>query len=86
MDRAAGASKAKRAERLGTGPGQREYAPIRYTDFERASVSPNEVLSVRYDSRSNLMARGVIAKPRPIRPYWPEPHPFPGPFVPDPRG
>ncbi len=85
-DRAVGATMAKKAERLGTGHGQREYAPITYTDFERASSAPTEVLSVRYDSRPNLVARGVINKPRPIRPYWPEPQPFPGPFVPDPQG
>ena len=76
----------RKSERLGTGHGEREYAPTRYTDFERASTSPSEVLSVRYDSRPNLMARGVIPKPRPPRPYWPEPQPFPGQFVPDPQG
>lgn len=76
----------RKSERLGTGHGEREYAPTRYTNFERASDSPSEVLSLRYDSRPNLMARGVIPKPRPIRPYWPEPQPFPGPFVPDPQG
>lgn len=85
-DRAVGATMAKKAERLGTGHGEREYAPTRYTDFERAASTPNEVLSVRYDSRANLVARGVIPRPRPIRPYWPEPQPFPGTFVPDPRG
>lgn len=85
-DRATGMAMAKKAERLGTGHGQREYAPTRYTDFERASRSPAEMLSVRYDSRPNLIARGVIPKPRPVRPYWPEPQPFPGTFVPDPRG
>ena len=76
----------RKAERLGTGHGPREYAPTRYTNFERASDAPSEVLSVRYDSRPNLMARGVIPKPRPPRPYWPEPQPFPGQFVPDPQG
>lgn len=86
MDRAPGMAKAKRAERLGTGHGEREYAPISYTDFERASQAPTEVISLRYDSRPNLLARGVIAKPRPIRPYWPAPQPFPGQFVPDPQG
>jgi len=75
-----------KATRLGTGHGEREYAPTRYTDFTRDSSQPAEVLSVRYDSRPNLMARGVIPKPHPIRPYWPEPRPFPGQFVPDPRG
>lgn len=85
-DRAAGAAMAKKAERLGTGHGEREYAPISHTDFERASSAPNEVLSVRYDSRPNLMARGIIPRPRPVSPYWPEPQPFPGAFVPDPQG
>ncbi len=85
-DRAASAPMARKAERLGTGHGQREYAPIRHTDFERASASPAEVLSVRYDSRPNLMARGILPKPRPVRPYWPAPQPFPGQFVPDPQG
>jgi hypothetical protein len=83
---AAGPQAMRKAERLGTGHGEREYAPTRYTDFERASLSPAEVLSVRYDSKPNLMARGVIPKPRPLRPYWPEPQPFPGQFVPDPQG
>jgi len=76
----------RKSERLGTGHGEREYAPTRYTEFERASASPSEVLGIRYDSRPNLMARGVIPRPRPVRPYWPEPQPFPGQFVPDPQG
>lgn len=76
----------RKSERLGTGHGEREYAPTRYTEFERASAGPAEVLSVRYDSRPNLMARGVIPKLRPVRPHWPEPQPFPGQFVPDPQG
>ncbi len=78
------AAKALReADRLGTGHGEREYAPTEYTGFERASSSPAEVLSLRYDSRDNLAARGIIPRPYP---YWPEPRPFPGGFVPDPRG
>ena len=78
------AAKAMRqAERLGTGHGEREYAPTRYTAFERAGSSPGEVLSLRYDSRDNLAARGIIPRPYP---YTPEPRPFPGGFVPDPRG
>ncbi len=75
----------RKAERLGTGHGEREYAPTRYTRFERAGAAPDEVVSLRYDSRDNLAARGVIPQPRP---HWPqpEPQPFPGWFVPDPRG
>lgn len=76
--------KAKReSDRLGTGHGEREYAPTRYTEFERASSRPSQTISVRYDSRTNLVQSGVIPVPRP-RP--PEPNPFPGHFVPDPRG
>jgi hypothetical protein len=43
----------------------------------------NEVVSLRYDSHANLVARGVIPDYR-SRPY--EPRPFPGGIVPDPRG
>lgn len=73
----------RQAERLGTGHGEREHAPTRYTAFERATTSPAEVLSLRYDSRDNLAARGILPRPQPA---WPEPRPFPGGFVPDPRG
>ena len=78
------AAKAMRqAERLGTGHGEREYAPTQYTAFERAASSPAEVLSLRYDSRDSLAARGILPRPTP---FVPEPRPFPGGFVPDPRG
>jgi hypothetical protein len=80
---ALGAAKDKReADRLGTGHGERENAPTQYTDFERAGSRPNEVVSVRYDSRPNLVRLGVIPVPRPP---LPAPNPFPGQFVPDPR-
>jgi hypothetical protein len=72
-----------RDERLGTGHGEREYAPISRTSFERASSHPAEVVQIRYDSHANLVAAGVIVPrgwPRP--PYGPDP--FPG-YVPDPR-
>ncbi|MCO5761897.1 MAG: hypothetical protein NHG36_10345 [Chromatiaceae bacterium] len=81
---AVGEAKAKReADRLGTGHGEREYAPTRYTDFERAGPSPNQIVSIRYDSRPNLVRLGVIPAPRP---RLPAPNPFPGQFVPDPQG
>lgn len=67
-----------RGERLGTGHGEREYAPITHTAFERASAQPAELLQLRYDSVANLVASGVIA-PRRL-----PPQPFPG-YVPDPR-
>ena len=70
-----------RDERLGTGHGEREYAPTTQTSFERASERPAEVVRVRYDRYENLLASGVIRAPR--VPMAPEA--FPG-FVPDPKG
>jgi hypothetical protein len=77
---AAKAEGALRDERLGTGHGEREYAPITHTAFERASDRPDEIVQLRYDSVENLIALGVL---RPTR--VPAPEPFPG-FVPDPKG
>ena len=70
-----------KAEKLGTGHGEREYAPTSQTTFERASRQPAEIVQVRYDSYANLVASGVIARPRPLPR---QADPFPG-FVPDPR-
>jgi hypothetical protein len=81
---AAGETKARapmRDERLGTGHGEREYAPTTQTIFERASERPNEVVRLRYDSYENLLASGVI-RPRRTQPV-PEPFPI---YVPDPKG
>lgn len=72
------------APRLGTGHGEREHSPTRLTDFERAGETPDEVLTIYYDSRANLVARGILRPPRVA-----DPQPFPGAlpgFVPDPRG
>jgi hypothetical protein len=66
--------------KLGTGHGEREYSPTTETRFDRASSSPAEIVQVRYDSVQNLIAAGIIQRPRPIpRP----PEAFPS-FVPDP--
>lgn len=71
------------AERLGTGHGRRLDSGARYTEFERASDSPDEVIRIYYDSRRNLVARGII--PRPSRRLAErQPDPFPAAFVPDP--
>jgi hypothetical protein len=67
-------------KKLGTGHGEREYSPTSQTAFERASSQPAEVVQVRYDSYANLLAGGVIARPRPD-PRRPDA--FPG-FAPDP--
>ncbi len=78
---AAGEARAKReTERLGTGHGERLNNPTRIMDFRRASETPAEVLAIHYDSRENLMARGII----PRAPQYGHPQPFPGGFVPDP--
>lgn len=72
----------KAEEKLGTGHGEREASSARWADFRRASERPAEVIAVYYDSRANLIARGVIA-PAPRA----EPNAFPGfRFTPDPRG
>ncbi len=71
----------RREESLGTGHGAREESVVTYTNFERESSRPNEVDSVWYDSYNNLVTRGVIVVPQPIRR---DPQPFPNEFVPDP--
>jgi len=73
-------SEDKLAAKLGTGHGEREYAPVTLTAFERASQRPQEVVAIRYDSHANLLAAGIIG--RPARPPLAEPFPR---FVPDPR-
>lgn len=80
---AARAESAAKSMKLGTGHGPREYSPTRYTEFARRSDSPDEIVTIYYDSRANLIARGIIPLPR-----LAEPSPFPagGGFVPDPRG
>lgn len=77
---AAPATKRARQERLGTGHGEREYAHVDTTTFVRASRRPAETVAIWYDSYRNLVAQGVIQKPK--RPH--EPQPFPNAFVPDP--
>jgi hypothetical protein len=74
------AKRTDRTERLGTGHGEREYAPIHRTAFERATSQPAGIVQIRYDSHANLVAAGVIPPAR----RWGVPEPFPG-YVPDPR-
>lgn len=71
------------AESLGTGHGAREHSSARQVAFERASTSPAQVSTLRYDSERNLVAMGVIS--RPVPPRWRRsPQAFPAGFVPDP--
>lgn len=81
------AESAMRAEKkLGTGHGERLNALIEYTSFRRASSTPAELITIYYDSRANLMARGIIPDPRNNARNNARPNPFPGGFVPDPQG
>ena len=83
---------AKRAEspelrdKLGTGHGEREFSAVAQTSFERAQSSPNETIRIRYDSRENLIALGVIQPPYRQRQWYRTPDAFPESpgFVPDP--
>lgn len=93
-DAASGAGAASRAEapaaaaqksaRLGTGHGRSETSVVTYTEFERATAAPAEIITIYYDSYRNLVAQGVIREPSLARPD-PFPQPFPARFAPDPR-
>jgi hypothetical protein len=75
----AAADSAKRAEsQMGTGHGRHETSYAQHVTFERATSTPAEIFTLYYDSRSNLVARGVIQDAVPVA------RPFPG-FVPDPH-
>ena len=78
--RAGATEPVQKSARLGTGHGRRETSPVTYTEFERATAVPAEVITIYYDSYRNLVAQGVIRAPSIARPQ-----PFPGHFVPDPR-
>lgn len=81
-ERAAKPSVAQRAmpsaPSLGTGYGRDETSHAQRVAFERATAAPAEVLAVRYDSQRNLLAMGVLPRPRII---GRAPDPFPGSFV-----
>ncbi len=72
-------------EKLGTGHGERETSVIHFVQFERATSYPQTIQQIEYDTRDNLIARGVIREVDPER----HPRPFPVQpqdqgFVPDP--
>ncbi len=76
----------REAERLGTGHGASETSVIARTQFERASSTPDEVITIQYDSRDNLIARGILPAEA-VAAVRPRPTPFPGSeagYVPDP--
>jgi hypothetical protein len=71
---------------LGTAHGERESSYVGHTSFQRLQPEPNEVIRIRYDSVDNLIAMGIIARPRQPQP---QPNPFPDSaprYVPDPPG
>jgi hypothetical protein len=83
-DAAAPPMRAQAESKLGTGHGQRETSQVTYTSFQRAQETPDEVVTIHYDSRVNLLAMGIVTEPR----LQPRPRPFPTQpeigFVPDP--
>jgi hypothetical protein len=74
------------APKLGTGHGEREFSYVNHAEFLRMRPEPNEVIRIRYDSLNNLIAMGIIQRPRPA----PGANPFPDSpvqqYVPDPPG
>lgn len=78
---------AERTEKLGTGHGAREWSVSTIVSFQRATVYPRLIRQVEYDTRDNLVARGIIRSVE----DGPAPHAFPGSprgfsYVPDPPG
>ena len=71
-------------QRIGTGHGEREWAPVGSTDFVRARRTPDQVSQIRYDEPRRLVALGIL--PPPYRPPYREraPQAFPSGFVADP--
>ena len=84
MAKRAAPQAAQPAPKLGTGHGERESSYVTNTAFERERSTPHEVIRIRYDSRENLLAMGVIPQHRPPQPM---PNAFPDSpvgYVPDP--
>ena len=71
-------------QRLGTGHGRSEYAPTQHVTFERAQSTPDELITIHYDSRENLISMGAIPQPNYRHSRAPEPFPAAAGFVPDP--
>lgn len=72
------------AQTLGTGHGEREWAPVARTGFERATRAPAQITQLRYDDYRTLVARGVLPRRPAYRWQAVEPDAFPGGFVADP--
>ena len=59
------AARSAPAPKLGTGHGEREYSYVNHTEFSRLQTQPNEIIRIRYDSFDNLLAMGIVKRPRP---------------------
>ena len=70
-------------QRLGTGHGQREWAPVGQTEFVRASLRPQQVTQLRYHDADSLAVLGVLPRPHASYPRS-APNAFPNGFVADP--
>ena len=78
------------APALGTAHGAREYSYVAHTQFQRRQWHPDEIIRIRYDSLSNLIAMGIVpanryagARPSPFpstegQDYVPDPPPYDG--------
>jgi hypothetical protein len=71
-------------QRIGTGHGAREWAPVGRTGFERDSRRPAQVTQLRYDDITALAALGIVPRPDRSRLWAPQPQAFPEGFVGDP--
>ena len=69
-------------QRIGTGHGARESAPVGRTGFVRASRQPAQVTQLRYDDIEALVAAGIV----PAHGLHARPQAFPQGFVADPPG
>lgn len=78
---AASAEAAAMPQQLGTGHGEREWAPVDETTFVRASPRPQQQMQLRYDTRERLLALGVLPR---VPTLARRPQAFPAGFVPDP--
>jgi len=74
----ASAKAADRASNIGTQYGEQLHSDVSSTRFVRASASrPRRVLSVRYDDRKGLEARGIQTRKPAAAPVAVGPSPFP---------
>lgn len=83
MAEASAASDSVARQRIGTGHGEREWAPVGQTHFVRASRHPVQVSEVRYDELRRLVALGIVPRMRPYA-HDDAPRAFPNGFVADP--